>query len=658
MKFSKDMASQSMIDAVNKIMSESRDDDNDDGWYTHNEIHGSKGISAADWRKGIRLNSKGERVDTSKKKEVKESKDIQELSVKTLKSYVKKASPHAMGYGWKGDKNTPQKDADKAFSRSTNVSKAHQEIEDKENPVTNPKIHDLSDMDYDGSVYDYTQTHDEIRDGDVIKMKGGRAAVMYKAWPTMAKGDSKQLHNLSKGMTFDKLSRGRYKKSYEVAQTVKEDTDIQELSTKTLQSYSKGARLDHFNSSSARSEYSKARYSGSRNPPPDDDRMRGIEDRLSFRLKKREKGLRMAKDKLAKKNVKEDTDIQELSKTTLKTYSDKAVQDAKHLYVKMQSGMNDGRTNWRKMNNRHDGIDTAKKKISEDTMDKEDIQEISKKTLKSYVKKSAFNMAVHMQGYGENGAKSNLETAKKREKGIRKAVDKLAEDSKNCKTDRVIDKIKNRGKTATGSSADEVTVKESINESRKYVEAYGKDGKQILGNLDGQTVYGDVNHKKTQHYKRLKAGEFRGKTNSGEHKVDHYKIVDERGGHIETIRFNNVKEENLQELSKKTLKSYVRKATTSEYRLGKKGDSEEDKSMATDGMKYPEKQKRHMDNAGKLFHKQSNRWDGIERAKKKLSEMNFAVIDDYERHEAKRKIDTPKKKVVAKKKKKHWWNFS
>lgn len=82
----------------------------------------------------------------------------------------------------------------------------------------------------------------------------------------------------------------------------------------------------------------------------------------------------------------------------------------------------------------------------------------------------------------------------------------------------------------------------------------------------------------------------------------------------------NEEVEPIDELEKKTLKSYVKKAKTSEYRLGKKGESEEDKSMSTDGNKYPEKQARHQKAATKLYHKQTNRWKGIDRAEKKLKE--------------------------------------
>jgi hypothetical protein len=78
--------------------------------------------------------------------------------------------------------------------------------------------------------------------------------------------------------------------------------------------------------------------------------------------------------------------------------------------------------------------------------------------------------------------------------------------------------------------------------------------------------------------------------------------------------------QQIDELSKKTLKSYVKKATTSSERAWKNADKEEDKSMSTDGNKYPEKQKRHMDNASKHIDTYNKREAGLKTAKKKLSE--------------------------------------
>lgn len=78
--------------------------------------------------------------------------------------------------------------------------------------------------------------------------------------------------------------------------------------------------------------------------------------------------------------------------------------------------------------------------------------------------------------------------------------------------------------------------------------------------------------------------------------------------------------EQIDELSKTTLKSYVKKATKAADKAWEKSDKEEDKAMATDGMKYPEKQQRHVDAAAKHVAVWRKRDSGLTAAKKKLKE--------------------------------------
>lgn len=89
--------------------------------------------------------------------------------------------------------------------------------------------------------------------------------------------------------------------------------------------------------------------------------------------------------------------------------------------------------------------------------------------------------------------------------------------------------------------------------------------------------------------------------------------------------------EQLDELSPKTLKSYAKKAggygRRSGWGLAQKGEKEEDKSMSTDGNKYPEKQERHQKAASKLYHKSNNRDKGVEAAKKRLRKEGLSVVD-------------------------------
>lgn len=84
--------------------------------------------------------------------------------------------------------------------------------------------------------------------------------------------------------------------------------------------------------------------------------------------------------------------------------------------------------------------------------------------------------------------------------------------------------------------------------------------------------------------------------------------------------------EELDELSKKTLKSYQRKATTSSERSWAKADKEEDKAMSTDGNKYPYKQEKHQKNAKEYIDTWRKREKGLEAVKKKLhkEEVEFS----------------------------------
>ena len=54
--------------------------EDDDGWYAHREMHGDKGVSKDDWKKGVRMNRQGERVNINKPKvKVEESVEVFEL---------------------------------------------------------------------------------------------------------------------------------------------------------------------------------------------------------------------------------------------------------------------------------------------------------------------------------------------------------------------------------------------------------------------------------------------------------------------------------------------------------------------------------------------------------------------------------------------------
>ena len=80
------------------------------------------------------------------------------------------------------------------------------------------------------------------------------------------------------------------------------------------------------------------------------------------------------------------------------------------------------------------------------------------------------------------------------------------------------------------------------------------------------------------------------------------------------------------ELSKNTLKSYMKKADKSYQVADKKIDREEDKAMSTDGNKYPEKQARHVANATSATKTLKKRIAGRKMATKKLAKEDIESL--------------------------------
>lgn len=65
-----------------------------------------------------------------------------------------------------------------------------------------------------------------------------------------------------------------------------------------------------------------------------------------------------------------------------------------------------------------------------------------------------------------------------------------------------------------------------------YLEAYYSDGRQILGNGDGQMVLRCRNYRRTKYYKYIKDRVARGRQPK---RVSYYKIVADNGRVLETI---------------------------------------------------------------------------------------------------------------------------
>ena len=67
---------------------------------------------------------------------------------------------------------------------------------------------------------------------------------------------------------------------------------------------------------------------------------------------------------------------------------------------------------------------------------------------------------------------------------------------------------------------------------RVFVEAYGRDGRQILGNMDGQTAWEGKDYRRTDWYRALPRRVSLG------NRVMTYRIVDGRHRVLETLRAN------------------------------------------------------------------------------------------------------------------------
>ena len=143
-----------------------------------------------------------------------ETEQLDELSTDTLKSYRDKA--------YAAHKTMPKSGSPsivaKRFKREDGIMHAGSVIHDRENPIKSPKVHDLAHLSH-GEAYDRTQTDENIKDGDVLKVNGG-VAVLNKAWPVMVHGKSESLHEFKPGHTIHTVDSGRYAASGKLADEV------------------------------------------------------------------------------------------------------------------------------------------------------------------------------------------------------------------------------------------------------------------------------------------------------------------------------------------------------------------------------------------------------------------------------------------------------
>lgn len=219
-----------------------------------NFFHAKQDKARKDFMRGRPTNKKGimlakdkiegtAKVPATRNEEVEQ---IDEISHKTRSSWLSKTFKNHFNHnvddsttasGWRIDpplkgpmSNSRLKiykiASDKAQKQNM---KDYEDRERKKREEYTPKVHDLRHMDHD-EVYDHTQTSDEIKDGDVMRVKNGTAA-MIGAWPTMIHGKSDVLHSFKPGTSIKTIDDGTYHKTSKLADAthgIKEEVEIDE----------------------------------------------------------------------------------------------------------------------------------------------------------------------------------------------------------------------------------------------------------------------------------------------------------------------------------------------------------------------------------------------------------------------------------------------
>lgn len=76
------------------------------------------------------------------------------------------------------------------------------------------QVHDLSHLSGE-DAYDKTQSDDEIKDGDIIRMGNGNVAILVKAWPVSVTGYIADFHTLTGD--WEIFEGGKYAAAYHAA---------------------------------------------------------------------------------------------------------------------------------------------------------------------------------------------------------------------------------------------------------------------------------------------------------------------------------------------------------------------------------------------------------------------------------------------------------
>lgn len=353
----------------------------------------------------------------------------------------------------------------------------------------------------------------------------------------------------------------------------------------------------------------------------------GDTDKSDSYLHNRRKAVSSAiKGKGTKETVTmEDFDqIDELSKKTLGSYVKKADKQQNPDLNKVRAARDSGGfkaaekemgDQTRKAKNRTKGVYQAIQKYSMKNEEAEQLDELSKKTLGSYVAKASSVAASDAAKYGQQGSSekglSHFRKAYSRLHNIKKAAGKLAKEE--------VDQLDEISKKTLGAYSNK-----SHDEFKRLQQKGGASGGSSVMNAKQKRRYATGSDAGENAFKKL----------TGRARVNATESFDLSDFSIEELKDFMMSEDfdQLDELSKKTLGSYVKKASNDLYFKGQDAQYHTNKANTYQGViAVDATRKKHNALAGKATHKASNRDIGIERAVSRLAKEEVEQIDELKR---------------------------
>ena len=317
-------------------------------------------------------------------------------------------------------------------------------------------------------------------------------------------------------------------------------------------------------------------------------------------MKKRLKGIKMASDRLAKESVEE---LDELKKSTLGSYVKKSADDLTHIQRDITSGGTQdpeykGLSRMRK--NRKAGIARA---VTSLTKEEAELDEVSQETLRNYHAKAALDLRKKREKLDKGTLTSkDYKQGQNRVTGLNRAANKMEE--VELDEARKSDSYQFTHKPGDAESEKRLAdLKKSVKGTGKRVVLQGRLGKD---NPNAHKYSKDAPSAKYKDGKRVNS-DVSGK--SGGH--SHQRIQKADAAHHDVYVYDrNESVEQIDELKKSTLGSYIKKANV-------------------DAMKHAQKSGEYNNpDQPKHFSKAMDRMRGVKKATDKLTKEEVEQIDE------------------------------